>query len=350
MSHKIEKAERKGNPALICLWGPSGSGKTYSALKLARGLVGPKGKIGMIDTENRRGEFYANMAGGWYHLDLQPPFTPQRYTDALKTFEDAGDYGCVIIDSKSHAWEGEGGVLDMADAMKTRNGEPMQGLAKWKAPKMAYKRMVNNDLRAPFHVIFCLRSKDGVRQNGRGQNAEIESTGVEPVSGKGFIYEMTVSALIGPDHKPVFANGDHGIKCNALIPTLKAPEDLIGAFKPGQYLSEETGAAIATWVGGGAVVDHAAEKIRKVARDVATLGTDPLRDHWKTLDKAGHAALALITEELKSIAAQADQERAEQDGDNDKVVDDGPFNDGSPDPFATGKPPPPDPEKDMGSQ
>ncbi|MBF0186198.1 MAG: ATP-binding protein, partial [Magnetococcales bacterium] len=41
------------------MWGGSSSGKTYSALRLARGLVGPQGKIGVIDTENRRALFYA---------------------------------------------------------------------------------------------------------------------------------------------------------------------------------------------------------------------------------------------------------------------------------------------------
>lgn len=45
----FRKAVRKGTPALISLWGVSGSGKTYSALTLARGLVGPEGTIGLIE-------------------------------------------------------------------------------------------------------------------------------------------------------------------------------------------------------------------------------------------------------------------------------------------------------------
>src|SRR3546814_6537243 len=37
----------------------------------------------------------------------------------------------------SHVWEGQGGVLEQADASTAK------GLAKWKNPKMAYKRMTN---------------------------------------------------------------------------------------------------------------------------------------------------------------------------------------------------------------
>lgn len=307
MTFAIVKAERKATPALIGLWGPSGSGKTFSALRIARGLVGPKGKIGVIDTENRRAEFYANVAGGWDHLDLQPPFGPARYTEAFKSFEDAGGYGCIIVDSMSHAWEGEGGVLDIANSQTTKGGRDMTGLAKWNAPKMAYKRMLNGLLRAPFHVIFCLRAKEAVRQKGKGNDAEIESLGLAPICEKNFIYEMTVSVLLGPDHKPLFNNTER-FRCSPEVPAVKAPNDIWGAIKPGEYLSEETGQAIQEWVGGGATFDHDAEQLKRTARDIATLGTDRLKQHWDGLNKAQRKILAPHMDEMKSLAAKADEE------------------------------------------
>ena len=48
----IQKAERKGAHLLIQLYGGSQSGKTYSALQLARGIVGPNGRIGGLCTES----------------------------------------------------------------------------------------------------------------------------------------------------------------------------------------------------------------------------------------------------------------------------------------------------------
>mgnify|MGYP001582171076 FL=1 len=49
----IRKATRSQLKLLLALISPSGGGKTYSALRLARGLVGPKGRIVLIDTEHR---------------------------------------------------------------------------------------------------------------------------------------------------------------------------------------------------------------------------------------------------------------------------------------------------------
>jgi len=296
----ITKAVRKSVPSLIALWGPSSAGKTYSALHIARGLVGPKGKIGLLDTENRRAEFYADLAGGFEHLDLQPPFTPDRYTTAFKAFESAGGFGCVIVDSMSHVWGGEGGVLDWAN--KTGGG----GLQKWQAPKMAYQRMVNSLLRAPYHVIFCLRAKDGVKQVGKGKDATIESVGAQPICGKGFLYEMTVSTLLGPDHCPAFQGEGALIKCDPLIPALKAPEEIRGIFKQGEPLGIDTGKRIAQWVAGAAVFDIDQAQLERIARDVATMGSDRAREHWSKLTKAEQKALAPIKDELKAIAAEAD--------------------------------------------
>ncbi|MCV9910019.1 ATP-binding protein [Brucella sp. HL-2] len=102
---KIERAVREKTFTLTSIAGPSGSGKTYSALLYARGLVGQEGKIGFIDTENKRSRFYADVAGGFDVIDLDPPFTSSRYIQAIKAFEKAG-YTAIIIDSISHEWEG----------------------------------------------------------------------------------------------------------------------------------------------------------------------------------------------------------------------------------------------------
>ena len=40
----IAPAERAGAHVLIQLYGPPRSGKTYTALRIARGMVGPKGR------------------------------------------------------------------------------------------------------------------------------------------------------------------------------------------------------------------------------------------------------------------------------------------------------------------
>ncbi len=299
---EIKPAVRESVPALMALWGPSFSGKTLSALKVARGLVGPKGKIVLIDTENERAKTYAGALDiGWHHLDLQPPFTPSRYIGALEAAQKAGA-NAVIVDSTSHVWEGEGGVLDMAEASKS------MGLNKFRVPKMDYKRFVNFYLRAPFHLIFCLRAKEHFVQKGN----DVQHLGITPICGGGFIYEPVVSVLLGPDHRPLFKPTEQYHPTPA-VPAVKVPEDLADAIQPGEYLSEATGERIRAWCEGGKKVDRPepiGQDLLDLAASAANLGTAQLQQWWGTLDGNQKRTLKPYMdgpEGYKAIAAQADE-------------------------------------------
>ncbi len=308
MSFEAKKATRKGTPALIGLWGPSGSGKTYSAILVARGLVGPKGKIVIVDTENGRAEFYATLAGGWHHIDFQPPFTPPRYMEAMAAAEAAGA-DVIIMDSMSHVWEGEGGVLDMADAGKTKDGRPLQGIKKWQAPKMSYKRMMNALLRSQAHVLFCLRAKEKITQIG----GEIVSGGPVPICEKNFIYEMTVAAMLDENHQPAMP--------------IKVPEDMVTVIQAGRLLTIGTGGKIAEWVSGGVPIDKEIEALKREGRDKAPQGSTVMREWWHNLAREHKQALEPMLEELRLTASQADAARAEEARANGESTDplDDPF-------------------------
>lgn len=287
---EITEAQRQGTPALLAFWGPSGTGKTYTALLVARGLVGPKGKIVLIDTENHRASIYAELEGvkPWYHMDLQPPFTPQRYTAAMKAAE-VGEADVIIIDSMSHVWEGEGGVLDMAESGGAK------GILKWKNPKMAYKRMLNALLRSRVNVIFCLRAKDkNVQQKDAQGETEIVNLGLVPICEKGFIYEMTVAALLDLQHLPR---------------EIKVPEDLAAALPAGRVLTANTGQLITQWIEGGAPVNHELEELKRTGRETATFGIARLQEWWeKHVPAADKAMLEPYKDEFKHLATQADAE------------------------------------------
>jgi DNA polymerase III delta prime subunit len=45
----FEKATRQSTHLIVSFSGPSGCGKSLSALRFARGLVGPEGKIGALN-------------------------------------------------------------------------------------------------------------------------------------------------------------------------------------------------------------------------------------------------------------------------------------------------------------
>lgn len=293
---KIERAVREKTYTLTSIAGPSGSGKTYSALLYARGLVGPNGKIGFIDTENKRSRFYADVAGGFDVIDLDPPFTSGRYIEAIKAFEKAG-YTAIVVDSISHEWEGSGGVLEQAEAIEERTKRA--GLHCWQKPKAGHKKLMNELLQTRAHLIFCCRVKEKVVQaKGRDGKTEIINEGFVVVQEKSFIYEMTVSMML--------EEGTH-------VPTLqKCPGDLLSAFPQGSRITTQIGNAVSQWSNEGRAVDTEVEDAKREGLLIANQGVAPLTQWWSALTPAKKKVLESFKDTLKSIASAHDQMLADQ--------------------------------------
>lgn len=109
MAIEFKKAHRSKAKLRLAIAGPSGAGKTYSALLIASGIV-PLEKVAVIDTESGSADLYADL-GGYSTVTINPPYSPQKYIEAIHAAEAAG-FELIIIDSLSHAWSGEGGLLD----------------------------------------------------------------------------------------------------------------------------------------------------------------------------------------------------------------------------------------------
>ena len=106
---QLQNAERKRVKLRLNIASPSGFGKTYGALLIAYGITGNWPKIAVIDTENDSASLYSHL-GEYKTLSLKPPYTPDRYIEAIKICEDAG-IEVIIIDSITHVWKGQGGLL-----------------------------------------------------------------------------------------------------------------------------------------------------------------------------------------------------------------------------------------------
>jgi hypothetical protein len=85
----IKKAERRKAWIKMAIQGPAGSGKTLGALKAAYGLVENWEKIYVIDTENGSSNLYAHL-GTFKVLPLLPPYSPERFIEAIKACHEAG--------------------------------------------------------------------------------------------------------------------------------------------------------------------------------------------------------------------------------------------------------------------
>lgn len=229
---QIKPATRQGVIPLISAYSESGCGKTYSSLLLARGLAGPTGRIVMVDTESRRGSLYADvLPGGYDVLDLDAPFTPARYIEALEAAF-AAKPACVVIDSMSHEHEGIGGVLDMAAENEARSGR--SGLHNWKQPKFEHAKLVQFILRSPVPLICCIRAKYKTRQkkDDKGKTVIVKDEVTSPIQAEDFIFESTCHFEILPDHSINLTKCSH--------PSLREcfPEKGPIAIKHGELLSQ----------------------------------------------------------------------------------------------------------------
>lgn len=238
MTYHFKPAQRSDTKPLIGLYGQSGCGKTYSALLLARGMAGEKGRVGMIDTESGRGSLYADvLPGGYEVMELSAPFTPDSYIEAIEAAEKSG-IDVLIIDSASHEWEGIGGVLDMAADIEKRTGKP--GLHCWKDPKLKHQKFMLKLLQAKVPVILCLRAKyksRQVRNERTGKQEIIKDDYTTPQQAEDFIFEMTAHAEVLQDHSINLTKCSHP-ELRKCFPT-KGP------------ITIEHGRMIAAWAQGG---------------------------------------------------------------------------------------------------
>lgn len=124
---QVTDSVREKQKALVGFIGPSGAGKTVGAILTAYGMmreVYPDiseqevwKKIGVADTEYKRSMLYVDQQfsgvriGSFKHINFEPPYTTERYLQALLMLKNSG-VEVVVFDSLSHNWNGDGGILE----------------------------------------------------------------------------------------------------------------------------------------------------------------------------------------------------------------------------------------------
>lgn len=296
---ELKPAIREAVPPLICFWAYSGGGKTRSALEFARGYVGEKGLIAVMDTENKRALMHSAVCQPWKHLDFQPPFSAERYNGAFK-FCEKQNADITIVDSGSHLWEGIGGILDQADSSDNK------GLSKWKKPKISYKRLMNHLTRSPSPLVFNLRAKESIREVG----GKIVKEGFIPIMEKNFIFEMTLALHLTVDG---FINTK---PWNALKPWeggSKIPGDLRDVFPDGVQVNQEMGRKVAEWVNSGAAVDPELLILKRDGADASMQGTEKYTAWGKSLTPQKRAKVEHLLKGWTADAKLADEALKESD-------------------------------------
>lgn len=196
---QLQNAERKRVKLRLNIASPSGFGKTYGALLIAYGITGDWQKVAVIDTENESASLYAHL-GNFKTLSLKPPFTPDRYIEAIRICESA-EIEVIIIDSITHVWKGQGGLLEYQNALGGRYQD-------WAKATPLYQRWLNTILQSNSHIITTNRKKQGYNMVTEGNKTKVEKAGLEDEIRDGYEYEMTVALEIVNDKHMARASKD----------------------------------------------------------------------------------------------------------------------------------------------
>lgn len=225
---QFQPAKRRSVKLKLAIQGPAGSGKTKGALHLARSIVGPTGRIAVIDTENRTSEFYADQ----YRFDvlyLEPPYLTTKFIEAMLAAHQGG-YDIVVIDTISHQWMGEGGILDRKEQEDARGGNHFANWAKFTPETNRFRDAILN---FPRHLICTMRAKQEyvLAENAKGKQ-EPKKMGLAPQVREGLDYEFGVVFELQMDHMA------------------RQTKDRTELFKDGLWnlLDDNTGGMLRTWL------------------------------------------------------------------------------------------------------
>lgn len=217
------------------------SGKTYSALRLAKGLGK---KIGVIDTENNSASLYADKFD-FDVISLGPPYTIEKYIEAIEAFLKE-NYDVLIIDSISHAWAGEGGLLQKKEQLDSRPGG--NSYTNWAKMTPLQEKFVSHLLHSPINLIVTMRSKmayELVDDNGKKKPVKM---GLAPIQRDGIEYEFTTLFDVAQNHETSVSKDRTGLFVDKIF-----------------QITEDTGKQISEWLASGKpVIDFNREIINKI--------------------------------------------------------------------------------------
>lgn len=253
----FKKAERKQAKLRLALSGPSGSGKTYGALLIAKGLGG---RVAVLDTERGSASLYADLVD-FDVVELGPPYTPERYIDVIHEAEQAG-YDTLILDSITHEWNGEGGILQIVDEY-ARAKLKGNSYAAWNQGTPRHQRFIDAMLASRLHIIATMRSKavyvETEKSNGK---KGIEKQGTAPQQRDGLEYEFTVVLDL---------NVDGNLAC--------ASKDRTRLFQEPFQITEQTGRDLAEWLDTGkSFAEQEKERVRETREAARAANDNPATD------------------------------------------------------------------------
>jgi len=191
-----EKAVKHQIKLKLLTTGPTNSGKTWNALAIAKYIVehlppdhGTNGRIGFLDTEADSASLYSDH----YDFDvirMEEPFDPIDMIAAMEALE---GYGCVIVDSITAEWKGQGGCLERVDKASNR-------ATAWGPVTQDHNAFINTILWYPTHLICCAREKMSIEIDGSSGSTKVRKLGLTVEQRAGIEYEFQIHLRLDENH------------------------------------------------------------------------------------------------------------------------------------------------------
>jgi hypothetical protein len=205
MAVNFVKATKGKKPVRLVLGGPSGAGKTYTALIFAKYLEKITGKpTAAIDTEHYRMSLYADK----FNFDVynwEPPFDPEELVKVIHEVEKS-NYGTLIVDSSTHFYSGDGGLLEIVqNAAKQKFGGNQY--AGWAVGTPIQNELIDAIIRSPLHMIFCTRAKQAYVETEKNNKKTYEKAGMELQQRDGWEFDFDFSLIMDMDNNAEVSKG-----------------------------------------------------------------------------------------------------------------------------------------------
>ena len=325
MVMELKRAQRGSAKLKLGISSPSGGGKTIGSLLIAYGLMKesyPKlsddelwSKVAIIDSENGSGELYVGaeiknfVIGQYAAITLKPPFTAEKYIQAMEVCEE-NNMEVVIIDSTTHLWSGTGGLLEQQGNIAKRTGNSWSA---WRDVTPMHSHFIEKMLQCNMHVIATLRSKTKfVQEKGDDGRTTVRKIGLDPIQKDGMEYEFTTFFEIDAEH-------------NAF-----GSKDRTNTFDQEYFvITPETGKKLMKWLKGGTTkktqvigvakadpkeaLANMQNDIVEVCRELGGAKNDDLMTVLKKYEPSGNPKKVKDIEQLKQLQTELNDVKEQKD-------------------------------------
>lgn len=191
----FKKAIKRGSYLRIIFSAPSGAGKTYTSLRIAKGIASKMNtKIAVIDSERGTAKKYADR------FDFDVAELEDASIDSyIKNINEAknNEYGVLILDSISHAWQTLLEEVEKIAQQKFRGNT----FRAWAVGTPKQREFIRAILDYPGHIIATSRAKMEyvIDEDSKGRK-EVKKLGLAAEQGKGIEYEFDMLIEMDINH------------------------------------------------------------------------------------------------------------------------------------------------------